>query len=303
MTVLHQLGVPGVDAVVSARAGALRLLRVDGMHLVEPTVDALEPPGMAGAVLAPWPNRVDGALWWHGGREERLEVTEPELGHANHGLLATRDFDVVRASSGDLVLETTIEAPPGYPFRLGVRVGYRLRRRGVDVAIAVSNIGTVAAPVAFGAHPYLRVGDEPADDLRVVIDGDRAYRLDASHIPRAEFAVAGSAWDLRRPRPLAEVPTHASFRRAGGRGLRHALIGTEGLSVEVDADPAFRFTQLYLADDFPADDGPRRAVAIEPMTAPPNGLRSGVGMRMLAPGRTWRAGFRVRLRQGRSRAR
>lgn len=307
MTALHRLATGGVEAVVSARAAALRFARVDGMHLVEPTLDAPDLPGMSGAVLAPWPNRVENATWWNGGREERLSVTEPELGHANHGLLAETDFAVERGAPGELELVAAIDAPAGYPFRLAVRVRYRLRRDGLDVRIGVHNRGTGPAPVALGVHPYLRVGEEPADRLRVVVDGDTAYRLDERHIPREEFPVAGTAWDLRHGRPVAQAPAHASFRRTGRGAVRHALVAPDGTAVELRAGRDFRFTQLYLAEQFPADDGPRRAVAVEPMTAPPNGLRSGVGMRFLAPGRDWHTGFRLRLvrrsRQGRSRAR
>lgn len=307
MTALHRLAVGGVEVVVSARAAALRLARVGGVHLVEPTLDAPGLPGMSGAVLAPWPNRVEDATWWNGGREERLPVTEPEFGHANHGLLAETEFAVERITRRRLDLLAVIDAPDGYPFRLAVRVRYLLRRDGLDVRIGVRNTGSRPAPVALGVHPYLRLGDEPAERLRLVIDADSAYRLDERHIPREEFPVAGTAWDLRAGRPVPDAPHHASFRR-GGRGLvRHALVDPGGRAVELRAGREFRFTQLYLAEQFPADDGPRRAVAVEPMTAPPNAMRSGVGLRLLAPGRSWRTGFRLRLvprsRQGRSRVR
>ena len=294
---LHRIGADGVEAVVSARAGALRMLRVGGVDLVEPTVLSPEPPGMAGAVLAPWPNRVEGAVWWHEGREHRLEVTEPELGHANHGLLATTDFVLVRTTSRGVELGARVEAPAGYPFRLDVRVRYRLRRDGVAVRLAVRNVGTEPAPVALGAHPYLRVGDVPPDELRVRIDADASGELDAGHIPRAWSALAGEH-DLRVARPLAVAPGHATLAHRGrARPLRHGVQAPDGRVVELRTDAAFRWTQLYRADDFPADDGVRTAIAVEPMTAPPNALRTGDGIRMLAPGRTWRTGFDLRLRQ------
>lgn len=299
----HRLAAPGVEAVVSARAAALRMLRVGGTDLVEPTLDVDEPPGMAGAVLAPWPNRVEGATWWHGGRVQRLAVTEPELGHANHGLLARADFRVLRVRDDALELSAVVDEPEGYPFRLDVAVRYRVRRDGIEVRLAVRNVGVEPAPVALGAHPYLRLGDADRTDLRLRVDADTAYRLDERHIPREPFPVAG-AWDLRHPRPLAEAPEHATFGHLGRRRpLRHALADGHGRCVELRADPAFRWTQLYVAEGFPADDGPRTALALEPMTAPPNALRSGTGLRMLPSGAVWRPGFGIRLRQGWSRVR
>lgn len=301
---LHRIAASGVEAVVSSRAAALRMLRVDGVDLVEPTVDAADPPGMAGAVLAPWPNRVEQARWWHEGREQRLDVTEPDLGHANHGLLADADFALGRSTAREVELSARVDEPAGYPFRLEVRARYRLRRDGLDVRLAVRNTGAEPAPVALGAHPYLRVGAAATDGLRVRVDADTAYRLDDGHIPREPFAVAGSAWDLRAGRTLATAPGHATLGHlARRRRLRHALEAGDGRVVELRADAVFRWTQLYVAEGFPADDGPRTAVAIEPMTAPPNALRTGTGLRMLAPGRTWRPGFGIRLRQASSRAR
>jgi aldose 1-epimerase len=292
----YRIGAHGVEAVVSARAGALRLLRVAGVDLVEPTVNVADPPGMSGAVLAPWPNRVEGAVWWHEGREQRLEVTEPELGHANHGLLAATDFVLVRSSTRGVVLGGRFDAPPGYPFRLEVRVRYRLRPDGLAVRIAVRNAGAAPAPVALGAHPYLRIGDVPSEELRVRIDADARGELDAAHIPRGWSDVGDG--DLRAPQRLATAPGHATLvHRGAARPLRHGLEAPDGRAVELRADAAFRWTQLYRAEGFPADDGPRTAIAIEPMTAPPNALRSGDGIRLLPPGRVWRTGFGIRLRR------
>jgi aldose 1-epimerase len=293
---MYRLTVGRAEAVVSARAAALRVLRIDGVDLVEPTLSAGEPPEMAGAVLAPWPNRTESARWWHGGRQQRLAVTEPSLGHAIHGLLTGVDLEVEAVRVAELELLAVLDSPPGYPFRLEVRVRYRLRPDGLDLRFDVHNVGNRSAPVALGAHPYFRIGDVDPAALRVRIDADTAYRLDERHIPREAFPVAGR-WDLRAGRPVPELPGHATFAHLGpARELHHAIEAPDGRRVHVRADPAFRWTQLYLAENFPSDDGPRTAIALEPMTAPPNGLRTGTGLRMLSPGARWRPGFRIRLR-------
>jgi aldose 1-epimerase len=300
---LHFLRGGDVSASVSARAAALRSLIVEGVDLVEPTMSFAEPPGMAGAVLAPWPNRVEAARWLHRGQELHLEVTEPELGHANHGLLAGTDFDIIDQQPDQVGLRARIVEPPGYPFRLEVGVRYRLRPDGVAVTISVRNTGATTAPFAVGAHPYLRNGPV-ADELGLALDAELAFVLDDTHIPRSRFAVDGTAWDLRSGRPVPDAPTHAAFERTGSRAeLVHALTAADGRRVELRADPDFRFTQLYVAPALATDDGPRRAVAVEPMTAPPNALRTGEGVRDLPPGATWSAGYDIRLRQPSSRAR
>lgn len=285
-----------VEAVVSPLAASLRRLTVDGRDLVEPTDGVPGLPGMSGATLAPWPNRVDGAVWWQGERRHQLELSEPELGNANHGLLAGTRFDVGEGGVDAVELTAPIRQPPGYPFDLDVTVTYRLHGAGIAVTTAVTNVGAEPAPVALGAHPYLRVGDAPAETLTLTLDASHAYRLDARHIPRERFDVTGTAWDLRSPTPVTAAPGHATFERETTTGrVVHALTAPGGERVELIADQEYRWAQLYLAPDFPSEAGPRLAVAVEPMTAPPNALRTGEGIRWVAPGETWRVGWGLRL--------
>ncbi|WP_382304335.1 aldose epimerase [Herbiconiux sp. UC225_62] len=289
-------GTGRVLAALSPRAASLRSLTVRGLDVVEPFVTESDAPGMAGATLVPWPNRVEDATWWHNGRRHELAVTEPELGNANHGLLAADDFALLGRDEASATLGAEIRQRPGYPFDLDVVVGYRLADSGITVTTSVENRGTEPAPVALGAHPYLRIGSTALEELRVSVQATHAYRLDERHIPRERFAVAGTPWDLRRPRLVADSPAHATFELEAADGvLVHALHGPDGDRVELWADDDYRYTQLYITHEFPSADGPRLAVAIEPMTAPPNALRTGEGLRWLAPAERWRTSWGVRL--------
>ncbi|MFB2597370.1 aldose epimerase [Herbiconiux sp. P17] len=289
-------GTGRVLAALSPRAASLRSLSVRGLDIVEPFVTEPDAPGMAGATLVPWPNRVEDATWWHNGRRHELAMTEPEFGNANHGLLAGDDFVLLGRDETSATLGAEIRQRPGYPFDLDVVVGYRLADSGITVTTSVENRGTEPAPVALGAHPYLRIGSAEIAELAVSVQATHAYRLDERHIPRERFAVAGTSWDLTVPRRIAESPTHATFEHEAAEGvLVHALHESGGERVELWADADYRFTQLYIAREFPSATGPRLAVAIEPMTAPPNALRTGEGLRWLAPAERWRTSWGVRL--------
>jgi aldose 1-epimerase len=282
-------------AVVSPIGAALRRLDVGGRSLIEPTVDSDPAPGMAGALLVPWPNRVEGGTWWLGSREQHFSATEPGTGHALHGLLTEREFAVGASAADHLELVAKIDPAPGYPFSLRVAVTYQVTPSGIDAEIAVRNIGGSPAPVAVGIHPYLRLGTRDVRALTVDLDAEWAYHLDATEIPRHRFGVEGTAWDLRGGRPVSEAPRHATFEHAPGANRARTLGEPAGDRVAVWADEAFRWTQLYVVDGFAADDGPRTAVAIEPMTAPPNALRTGVGLRWLKPDETWALQWGIRV--------
>ena len=49
-------------------------------------------PAYRGALLAPWPNRVVDGRYTFDGEEQQLPLTEPERGHALHGLLVWADW-------------------------------------------------------------------------------------------------------------------------------------------------------------------------------------------------------------------
>ena len=272
------------------------MLSVDGMDLVEPTADREPPPGLAGAILAPWPNRVEGAQWTLDGIPQYLEVTEPALGHANHGLLLDSDYEIVSHSADEITLRSAVDNEPGFPFHLEVGVRYRLESRGIRVTHSVHNRSPVAAPFATGAHPYLRVGADAVDQLVVQVVAERALALDEGHIPRGEFEVAGSDWDLSRGRRVDQAIPHAAYSGlALEQGLHVHRLRSQTATVELWSDPAFAWLQLYVATDFASLDGVGTAIAVEPMTAPPNALRTGEGLMWLQPDARWSAEWGIRL--------
>jgi aldose 1-epimerase len=67
--------------------------------------------------------------------------------------------------------------------------------------------------------------------------------------------------------------------------IKHAVKGREG-GVELWADPDFRWVQVFTPYDFPGAHG-GFAVAVEPMTCPPDALNSGIDLLHLDPGESW----------------
>ena len=269
------------------------MLEVDGVDLVEPYPESALPPYGSGIVLVPWPNRVEDGIWHHNGEQQQLDLTEPARHNAIHGLLRQTAYRVSERSPESVTLAATVYPQHGYPFQLDTTVRYELVDDGVTVTHEIHNVGEEAAPVAIGAHPYLRIGDVPVADLTLTLPAGTHFEVDERLNARAEHPVGGTEYDLRDGARVGDVQLDDGF---GGvePGTAHRLTAPDGRFVELWRDPEFAYVQVFTNSKFPKDDGIGLAIAVEPMTAPANALNSGLGLRWLEPGERWGVSWGVR---------
>jgi aldose 1-epimerase len=284
---------------VDPLGGGLRALEVDGIAVIDGYPEGRPAPYAAGAVLFPWPNRVRDGRWSTDGTDHHLVVDEPELHNASHGLVRGQVFEVSHSTPGVLNLRTEIEDRPGYPFHLQLELEYRLLEDGLLVQSGVRNLGTRKAPFALGFHPYVRVGEVPASQLTLKVAASQVLDVDDQLIPIGSHVVTGTTEDPTTL-PLAKAVLNHSY---GGLTVvdgrhRHRLQAPDGRAVEVRTDPAFSWVQVFTCPIFPRAEGRGTAVAVEPMTAPPNALASGRDVIQLEPGASWTAGWSVHLITG-----
>ena len=149
--------------VTELGAGLRELLFGDQPVIAGYDADEL-PPGGAGQLLAPWPNRIDGGRYVFRATEFQLALTEPEHANAIHGLTRWMAWTPVRQDADAVVLRSGPHGQQGYPFCLQIDAEYRLDPgTGLHVAITASNGGSRAAPYGTGSHPYLTVGTPLVD--------------------------------------------------------------------------------------------------------------------------------------------
>jgi aldose 1-epimerase len=279
-------------ATVTEVAAGLRELSVEGVDLIEPFAEDARPAKAQGIVLAPWGGRVAGGDWQLEGATQRLALTERDKGNASHGLLRFSPYRLLEQSESKLLLQATIHPQSGWPFLVDTFVGYELTDDGLTVTHEAINSGAERAPWACGAHPYLAVGATPAERLTLTVPAARVFNA-VDLIPTEETlvdAMDASAPDLRAGRRLAELDidhNYAGLEFVGGVATS-SLVDEQGRGVELWQDAAFPYAVVFTPRDFPAADGARHAVAVEPMSAPANALNSGQGLVWLEPGETWR---------------
>jgi len=282
-------------AEVTPLAAALCRLTIAGRDLTEPVAaDAVAPQGN-GLVLAPWPNRVRDGRWSWRGVEQQLAISEPALGNASHGLLRNTGYRAVDRTASSVELAALIAPQLGWPVVIDTRVTYRLEEDGLVVthrAVA----GADGAPWAVGAHPYLRVGAHPIEELELTVTGDAWLAVD-ERLNALDVRPVEAGNDLRSARRLEGLDLNSAYTGLANRDARAtvaSLAAPDGARTELWADPAFGWLQVYTPADHPRPSGTGLAVALEPMTAPPNALNSGIGLVRLAPGEAWESSWGIR---------
>jgi aldose 1-epimerase len=120
------------------------------------------------------------------------------------------------------------------------------------------------------------------------IPATRCLVTDDRGLPTGSQAVAGSALDFTRARPIgpARLDTGYTDLARSPDGLARAVLGTPDGARRVGlwVDSSFRYLMVYTGDKLRSGSRRRRAVAIEPMTCPPNALRSGTDLLRIEPG-------------------
>lgn len=277
-------------AVVTELAAGLRLYTRGGTQLTESYGNAEISPGAAGITLAPWANRVEDGVWYLNGKKQQLDITEVSRNNASHGLLRNASYELVDESEFSVTLEAAVFPQHGYPFLLRHRVSYELAEDlGLVVRQLLINDSQERAPFVLGAHPYLRLGEVPSEELTVTVHAGTRLVTDERLIPRGAEPVGGD-FDLRSGRSVAALDLDSAYTDLEFvDGIaRHTLSAPDGRSVSLWQDENCGYVHVFVTTEFP---GRTKAVAIEPMTGPANAFNSGDGLRWLDPGKrfamTW----------------
>jgi aldose 1-epimerase len=283
----HELASGDYRAVVTELGAGLRSLSYRDRPVITGYEADQLPPAGAGQLLAPWPNRIDRGQYSFGGASFQLDLTEPARGNAIHGLTRWISWPLIAVADDSVELGLRLLGSPGYPFSLELRARYRLAAdAGLHVTITAHNLGTRSAPYGTGSHPYLRAGDGLIDGCRLRLPAARWLAADERGIPVGEpQPVAGSEYDFTAGREVGgSVLDHAfSELTRDSAGRAWASLASQRTEVALWAGPGYRWLQAFTGDPLGPEQR-RRAVAVEPMTCPPNAFVSGTDLLTIEPG-------------------
>jgi aldose 1-epimerase len=286
-------------AVVTEVGATLRTYVKGGVAVVEGFAGDEVPSGARGQVLYPWPNRMGDDRWSFSERTARPHVDDVTHATAIHGVVRWRPFRVEAVNQNRCVLSLLLHPSPDYPFLSEIEVAYHLGSLGLTVTTTVTNRDEVPIPFGLGFHPYLAVTTPTIEGATLEVPARAYIALDERQLPTGEILpVAGHLLDFTSRKSVSGHELDVTFTELSrdDLGLATVVVGdAEGGEVELSMDRNFPYVQLFTGDTL--ERGRRRtSIAVEPMTCPPDALRSGKDIVVLEPGQHWAGSWRLRRR-------
>ena len=299
----------GYEPAIASVGASLRSLTFEGRDLVVPfDADELR-PAYRGTTLAPWPNRVVDGIHRFDGVEHQLPLTEPNRGHALHGLLSWVDWNVLDASDEAVTLTATVTAQAGYPWWLVVSTTFRLGVDGLTQTVRATNLSDTPAPWGTGPHPYLVAGPAALDEWTLSLPADTVLEVTPDRLAPVALAsveVDADRFDYRAPRVLGSVEIdHAYTGLIRDADDRATVVVTDpsGSAVAMSWASECPWVQIHTADlpTGPGTPGHRAGLAVEPMTCAPDAFNDdaydfATGVVSLDPGASHEAGWTISAR-------
>jgi aldose 1-epimerase len=241
-------------------------------------------------LLHPWANRLDAHEYKLDGHHVRLPAGPPlvhceEHGLPIHGLLNASPRWSVEPALQMPRLRATLDygAYPdllaAFPFPHELTIDAALDPAGLEVATTVRATGIDAVPVSFGFHPYLRLPETDRATWHVALPDRRHLAIDERGIP-----TGGAGHEPAAAFPLGDL--------GFDDGYDDLLDGARFTVTDDRREIAVTLVSGYPAAQVYSPSG-AQFICFEPMTAPTNALRSGDGLRRVAPGERLTAVFRI----------
>lgn len=241
------------------------------------------------AILFPFPSRIPNGKFTFEGTTYQLPINEPARNTAIHGFVHPNPYIVLEENasenSASLKLGYHYDGSlSGYPFPFQLSITYTLRTNELTLQYDVKNVGSKNLPMAFGWHPYYKLGGGKTDEFEIEIPSSTIVTFDKQMIPTgtAPFAQSG------RHSLEAQVLDNC-FVLDSTKAETNVFYKKKDLQLTIFQD----IEQLkYLVVYTPSH---RNTIAIEPLSSNVNALNSGEGLIVLKPNESTSGKMGVRL--------
>jgi aldose 1-epimerase len=284
----HTIRHGSYEATVTEVGATLRSFTEAGVDVLDGFgADEMSSAGR-GQILAPWPNRLEDGSYERYGEVARAALDEPANANAIHGLVRWLPWTLRSEEPARVELGCVLHPQPGYPWRLELAVDYELGSDGLQVTTTATNRSVGPAPFGLGFHPYVKVAGT-VDDAELTIPAVRRLVSDERGLPTTDEAVSDTEFDFTTPRRIGTTRLDTGFTdlTRDDDGRARVVVADGDRTVTVWAGRGFDHLMVYTGDTLEPALRRRRGIAVEPMTCPPNALRTGSGVIRLQPEGSW----------------
>lgn len=239
--------------------------------------------------LYPWANRLSTNGYGAFGHDVTLTpgvggVRADANGFPMHGVLgAYPGWEVTEHSDNRIEANIDFSSRPtllaSFPFPHVVRLSITLADRALTVRTTVTAIDA-PVPLCFGFHPYFTIPDVPRSQWRLETPTMRHLLVDEMGLPTG----SAESWPA-----MSEALADKTFDDGFDEVLDGAVFAISGgdRRIEIEFERGYRAAQIFAPGNDPV-------IAIEPMAAPTNALRT-ADYDVAAPGEPARASFTIRV--------
>ncbi len=255
----------------------------------------LHNPGYVGTTAGRHANRIGGGRFTLDGRIYQLGLNERGRTHLHGGLrgFSHRPWRLVSSDATSATFEiVSQDGEEGYPGTLTARVTYTL---AAPSTLRVTMEATTDAPTIVGLahHSYFTLAPGRAVlEHRLAVHAGHLTPVDADLIPTGEIVpVAGSAFDFREPRRLADGPrldhNFVLDGKPAADGL-HPAATVIGGGLVLTCRTTAPGLQVYDGGGLGVPFFPHAGLCLEPQTFPDGPNKPHFPSPVLRPGETWR---------------
>ncbi|MBZ4021894.1 hypothetical protein CKO11_05400 [Rhodobacter sp. TJ_12] len=259
-----------------------------------------------GAVVGPVANRLGGAAVTIAGAPWKALPNEgAHLLHSGAAGISEQNWQIEAASDTEVTFRLDLaHGAAALPGNRVLRARYALVPPAT-LALTLSAETDAETLMNLAHHPYWTL-DGRADIAghRLSVAATRMLPTDAQNLPLPPVDVTGTGYDLRAPRPLADLPPLDHNYCPGGTGLRPVaqLTGASGVTLALESDaPGLQVYDGRHLNTAPAlgltgaPYGPHAGLALEPQMWPDAPHHPDFPPITLRPGQIWQQDSRMHL--------
>jgi aldose 1-epimerase len=234
------------------------------------------------ALLFPFPNRVNEGSYAYNGQIFELNINEIDRGHALHGFVWNKPFEVTRKESNRDKAEVWMEyeeknIQPYFQFTYLIKVVVSLSVNGLKVSTIVTNTSANTMPYGLGWHPYIQMNGKSIDELNVNFPSGEILELDEVMIPTGNTKQLHAAKDEPLAGQELDQCIHLNGKEIGAVVCIYDPASGTAINVwQRKGHEGYHFLQTYTPPH-------RKSIAIEPQTCAPDALNNKKGLLYLEP--------------------